>query len=468
MTLKALKILENDSEVLKGRAKHLHSEARIGIDIQAIRENTAKRVNEIGRDVDIYPSNRAAEIPQETYLPFRIATSAFSLPDKVQSRLNDYGKAVVAYYHAADEVYQSLPKDHRWKRYLDHSKPSFIVDLSNDPQSAKHIFLRPDFLLDEKGVTTTEIETSPFGSGLSDFLNVAYQRAGQETQVDPDKFIQTLAASTGLAKNPQLCLGFIITQHTQKYLGQFQYLVRRLEDLGYKALVAYPEELEYLNGEYSKKGRQIDVFYRGFYLHEAADHDRLSTLLCSQKPLYPGVKAHLEEKALMAMLFDREFTSFFQDRLESHFEILLQIFPKTWILGDDNMPDYLQNWLQIADFPSSQRRYVIKPSGFCKESSWGKGVKFLHKLSKEKCRKLIEECLESSRVFVVQEFRKGKDFTQEYFDFRNQKAETMRGRVRLTPYFDTVHGDLLTAKTTLCADTDYIHGMIDAINSPIL
>lgn len=116
---------------------------------------------------------------------------------------------------------------------------------------------------------------------------------------------------------------------------------------------------------------------------------------------------------------------------------------------------------------TKKKKFYLKISGFSNLGSWAKGVTFLNRLSQAKCRQVIKEAIESDAIFIIQEFKKGATSEQEYYNFDDSSIETMNGRVRFTPYYHASNGALLTAKTTMCENTDFIHASTNSINTPI-
>jgi hypothetical protein len=70
---------------------------------------------------------------------------------------------------------------------------------------------------------------------------------------------------------------------------------------------------------------------------------------------------------------------------------------------------------------------------------------------------------------IMQRFHKGRLFDHPYWDAETEELKTMRGRVRLCPYY-FVESDkvmLRGALATICpADKKLLHGMRDAILVP--
>jgi hypothetical protein len=115
------------------------------------------------------------------------------------------------------------------------------------------------------------------------------------------------------------------------------------------------------------------------------------------------------------------------------------------------------------------RHLVLKISGFS-ELAWGsRGVVIGHDVSKEEWATALDAaCAEfESQPWILQEFSEAKVIEHPYFNPESGVVETMRGRVRLCPYYfvdgaQKSHlGGCLAA--IVPADKKKIHGMRDAI-----
>lgn len=430
---------------------------------ELVREKIAKvmSVNNSAGHFKAYESDFSENLHPENNLTFLISPNPFQLPPEVERNLEKYGRAISAFYRVCDAIFRKLPENHKWKKILNNNRPQWLLNKAREEEDKiSHLFLRPDFILTEGGVLTAEIETSPFGLALALFLNKAY--SGEE-----GKFIDIFLEE--VMKNDEtksLCL--MLTEHTKKYRGQFEYLAKLLFEKGINVTVVMPDEVEVKDQECFTNGKKIDLIYRGFYLHESTKNENLAKIMQSNAQVFPGTKSHLEEKAMMAMFFDPELNSTFQNELAEHHDLLKTIFPSTYVLGENPPSEMgISKWEELANIPREKRLFVLKSSGFTDKGSWCKGVQFLNKLSKNKCVELIRNALSGDDVFIIQEFKKGKNFEQEYFDFRESLLMTMNGRVRFTPYFSVSTGELLTAKATMCEGTDFIHASTNSINSPV-
>lgn len=406
-------------------------------------------VNDRAKNITLYVSQQLHRLHPDSRCPFRLSPEAFSLPSELGKNVNGYGSALVSFYKTAQELIASHP-DHPLVSALNHHKPDWLLSMSkNEAQETPHLFLRPDFILTDDHPVVTEIETSPFGLGLSHFLAESYTDTGAD--VLPSKILEVLVSKLGER------FQFLLTDYTRQYDGQFQYLAEQLRKYGIDATVTYPDTM-------------TDApIYRCFYLHQAAKDERLREIL-ETRNVYPRPHPMLEEKALMALLWDDSLVPLLQEKLGMEkFTTLRSICPRMYVLSNTPPASLgIQQWKDLAAMSRTQRRFVLKTSGFSSDSSWAKGVTFLEKTSRPQCEELLQKVQDDeNNLYVLQEFKKGKVFSQQYFDFASEDMKTMSGRVRFTPYFDTRDGSVVTAKTTMCENTDYIHAMIDSINSPI-
>ena len=91
--------------------------------------------------------------------------------------------------------------------------------------------------------------------------------------------------------------------------------------------------------------------------------------------------------------------------------------------------------------------------------------------SSSRSSKRIEHALETfeSSPTILQRFHKGKLFEHRYWAADSEKLTTMKGRVRLSPYY-FVEPDKVKLRGALAtivpADKKLLHGMRDAIMVP--
>ncbi|MBU0766464.1 hypothetical protein KKF55_01605 [Patescibacteria group bacterium] len=423
---------------------------------------TIEEINSAAEPLHVYDSAHVDDLHPESELTFRMSADPLVLPEQVE--LQRYGDALSAYYAACKKIYDALDDDHHWKKYLDHSKPDWMLEHAGK-EDRDHIFLRPDFILTEDQPVVTEIETSPFGLGLSYFLDKAYKKAGKPTSADESQLLDLLKEAAG----DSIC--FVVTDYTDQYRGQFVYLAQELESkMGMRAVVVNPDEVQVSGNQCIANNEHFSSIYRAFYLHQTVDDPQLRKIALFDRAI-PPCKPQLEEKALMGILWEPEFQDMLNTELgEDTFATLKAIIPRTWVVDKERIPKELgiSCWGDLANLSRKQRQFILKTSGFSADGSWAKGVVFLEKLSKDKCRDTMEGAAIADGLYVLQEFKRGAKFRHKYFDFHESEMKEMNGRVRLTPYYSVANGKMITAKATMRENTDLIHGSVDSINVPVI
>ncbi|MEC8941404.1 MAG: hypothetical protein VYC95_01645, partial [Verrucomicrobiota bacterium] len=160
----------------------------------------------------------------------------------------------------------------------------------------------------------------------------------------------------------------------------------------------------------------------------------------------------------------------------SHLRRVRELVPYGWIVDPTPLPPHaalprleVNSWDQLATFSQKKRHLVLKVSGFS-ELAWGsRGVVIGHDISGEEWTAALERACEEfdSQPWILQEFREARMVEHPYYDPRTGAIETMRGRVRLCPYYfvdqdgRSCLGGCLAAVAP--ADKKKIHGMRDAI-----
>lgn len=410
-----------------------------------------ERIESIAGGYDLYQIRRS-EFRSQDKIPFRISPSPFFVKEQEHKELLDLGHDITDYFQIIDELYRT---DGQVRQLLDSGKPEIF--LGN--HTSRFLFVRPDIILTPHGFCITELETNPFGLTLAEILNRAYRQEGYETIVGDEDLSDALAQ---LPIEGQI----IYTDRTQQYKGQLEFLADK---------VINPRGKNWQAAHI--KDRLSPNIYRGFALIEYLTDPAVKDLVESAPVTFPSMTPHLEEKAAMAFLWDKRYEKFIHDQLgEAAFNHLRKVIPPTWIVGQEQyfspgLPHGAQTALDLANISASKRTLVLKDSGFTLKSSWSEGVVFLHKKSRENTRRLIQKAAKNrDALFVIQEFRKGKDVPMNYED-TDGSITPMMTRVRLTPYYSLEHGQegrLIAIKATgIENSTDLIHGSTNSINTAL-
>ena len=131
----------------------------------------------------------------------------------------------------------------------------------------------------------------------------------------------------------------------------------------------------------------------------------------------------------------------------------------------------INDWRELGKFSQRQRELILKISGYS-EVAWGsRGVDLAQDLSHQEWQRAIDRALERFRAnpMLLQRFHKGRLVEQPYLDPATGEIATMRGRVRLCPYYFLTDGkaQLRGVLATVCPpDKKLLHGMKDAVIVP--
>ncbi len=445
--------MNNPNEVL------VLNEGILGGDTHPRKKSMRKILATLGKGYEWYRIRRA-EYATDQQIPFLVSPEPLFLSAKEGEEILRIGKDAIDFMHAADELYRS---EEEVKQLLDRGKPEIL----QQRKEAQYLFLRPDLLITKEGFSICELETSPFGLALAELLNRAYRAAGFNTMVEDGVLQEFIVNNT----SPQGVIAY--SDKTSSYTGQLEFLAKEIfsgRDRKWRA--------EHAANLLAENNTNI---YRGFYQHEFTYdlfvNNLVQTLLDNpQIEVSPSLTPHMEEKALLALIWDSRWELFLTRQLgEATLTHLREVVPPTWIIGQEKfftlgLPQGLTSSEGLADISKSKRNFVLKRSGFGSNSSWGEGVSFLHEKSATQARSLLVRASQDSQaLYVIQEFKASKEYPMAY-DKDGHNIEQMQARIRLTPYFSMKgekQGQLIAMKATGCEGTNYIHASTGSINTAV-
>lgn len=264
----------------------------------------------------------------------------------------------------------------------------------------------------------------------------------------------------------------VYSQKTSSYTGQLEFLAKELLSQDGRQWQAEPADIAL--------GKVTPNVYRGFYLHEYLSNLFINSLvrelLERKSGVLPSFTPHMEEKALLALIWDKRWEQFLTCQLGgATFQHLREVVPPTWILGQEpffapGLPSGISSSEGLAGTSKSKRKFVLKKSGFGGGVSWAEGVTFLHEKSAERAKTILAAASQDTQsLYVVQEFRSALKRPMLY-DKDTQTIGQMQARIRLTPYLSMVVGDegkLIAIKATGCENTNYIHASTASINTAV-
>jgi hypothetical protein len=363
-------------------------------------------------------------------------------------------------------------------RYLENGKPAELLSLANRSPGQLPRVIRPDIILTETGWAISELDSVPGGIGLTAWLNEVYTGLGYDV----------LGGPTGMLDGFRSVLpsGVIaVSDESATYRPEMNWLADRLNNrFGNSSGTGNTQPRWSVVRAEDYDFRQGAAVYRFFELFdlprlpsarslfEAAENDNLK--------ITPPLKPFLEEKLSFALFWSRPLQQYWRRELsDRHWRALRQFFPQTWVIDPTPVPHHavvpgleVQSWDEVKKFSQKQREFILKISGFS-ETAWGsRGVYVGPDLSQAEWARQIDHALQcfARSPFILQRFHRSKLYPQRHLNPATNEIETLRGRVRLCPYYfvspenEIQLGGALA--TVVPADKKIVHGMRDAILVP--
>jgi len=405
---------------------------------------------------------------------WRWSPSPYRLPSHLAGELESMGYRLHQFAEACDLLYRQSAEGRQpaWiAALLDLGKPPKIVELGRDARFRGQIahVIRPDLVITEEGFSVCELDQIPGGIGLTAWLNETYSGFG----------FDVLGGATGMLEGFSSVLPsgeIVVSDESATYRPEMEWLAARLSQWSGRP------DWRVLDAENREAWR--GNIYRFFELFE------LDQVPCSEGifrdavegnvKVTPPPKAQLEEKLWMALFWMPPLKEFWIRQLgERGVQALQKWFPYTWILDPTPLPPNavyprleIQNWNAMAGFSQKSRELVIKISGFDGRAWGSKGVKLGSDLSRKDWEEAIRLALAEfpHHPHILQVFRHSILTDQPYYRDTGEIL-TMKGRVRLSPYFfigeskPTLGGVL----ATVCpAEKKLLHGMTEAVMIPAM
>lgn len=399
----------------------------------------------------------------------------FPIEKKFLAELEQLGHRLLIFQRACNQLYQLSVKGKQpaWvAHYLDAGKPPELVEFSRQKQFRDLVpaIARPDLILTESGYIIAEIDSVPGGIGLTGWLNQTYSAFDNEIVGGADGMLDGFRSVLPNGGD------IVISQEAATYRPEMEWIGARLKDrhrdLEWRVVAAENYE--------PQDGRAVYRFFELFDLPNLSEIDK--TLRANEEgriSITPPIKPYLEEKMWFALFWLQPLREFWRRELgEKYFVKLQEVIPYSWLLDPAPLPQHaviprleIHDWHEAAKFSQKDRDLLLKVSGFS-PLSWGsRGIALGADLPHVEWQRRIDHALATfeSSPTILQRFHKGRLFEHRYWDPESGELKTMKGRVRLCPYF-FVEGDRVRLRgvlATICpADKKLLHGMRDAILVP--
>jgi len=450
-----------------------------------------------------------------------LSPDAFSIEKDFERELEQLGHRLFVFQRACNQLYQLSVKGKQpaWvARYLDAGKPPELIELSRQKQFRDDLprVIRPDLILTDDGYTIAEIDSVPGGIGLTAWLNQTYSAFEKEIIGGADGMLEGFRSVLPNGGD------IVVSQEAATYRPEMEWIAARLNernsvagiadpgseaksapagvtDPGYSWRVVAAENYEPQNG------RDVYRFFELFDLPNIPNIDKTLRAAAEGKiKITPPIKPYLEEKMWFALFWMQPLREFWRRELgEKYFLKLQGVIPYSWLLDPTPLPQHaviprleIQDWREAGRFSQKERDLLLKVSGFS-PLGWGsRGITLGSDLPHAEWQQRIDNALATFETSptILQKFHKGRLFEHRYWDSggsaapsgdenaasptnfsieqgtsRSTKLETMKGRVRLCPYY-FVEEDKVKLRGALAtivpADKKLLHGMSDAILVP--
>ncbi len=404
-----------------------------------------------------------------------ISPDPFPIEKKFLAELEQLGHRLLIFQRACNQLYQLSIKGKQpaWvAHYLDAGKPPELIEFSRRKEIRDDLprIIRPDLILTESGYIIAEIDSVPGGIGLTGWLNQTYSVFENEL----------IGGANGMLDGFRSVLpnggDIVISQEAATYRPEMEWIAARLKDqhrdLEWRVVVAENYE--------PQDGRAV---YRFFELFDLANLPKIDKTLRANEEgrisITPPIKPYLEEKMWFALFWLQPLHEFWRRELgEKYFIKLQEVIPYSWLLDPTPLPQHaviprleIHDWHEAAKFSQKDRDLLLKVSGFS-PLGWGsRGIALGADLPHAEWQRRIDNALATfeSSPTILQRFHKGRLFEHRYWDAESGELKTMKGRVRLCPYF-FVESDRVRLRGALAtiapADKKLLHGMRDAIMVP--
>jgi hypothetical protein len=404
-----------------------------------------------------------------------LSPEPFPIEPSFAKDLERLGHQLYVFQRACNQLYQQSVKGKQpaWvASYLDAGKPPELVEFSRSKGFRDDLpgVIRPDLVLTDEGYIIAEIDSVPGGIGLTGWLNRTYQSLGADVIGGADGMLEGFRS---LLPNGG---DIVVSEEASTYRPEMNWVAAQLNG-------AHPEhQWAVVEAEtYSPQaGRDV---YRFFELFDLPNLPRIGELLAAvgdgSVRITPPVKPFLEEKMWFALFWLQPLREFWRRELgDKYFTRLQQVIPYTWLMDPTPLPQHgviprleIHDWRDAAKLSQKERDLLLKVSGFS-PLGWGsRGVVVGQDVPQTEWAQQVEQALATFTTTpqIMQRFHKGRLVDQRYWDNETGELKTMRGRVRLCPYFfvENAKVQLRGALTTIVpADKKLLHGMRDAILAP--
>ena len=410
---------------------------------------------------------------------WRIAPEPFALGRERYEELESLGRVLLQFNRSANLLYRQsvAAKQPPWvAQWLDKGKPTKILSVQRTTSLKNELprVIRPDLLLTEDGLALTELDSVPGGIGLTAWLNQTYSMMGVDVIGGSDGMLHGFGSIFGDSR----VVHVVVSEESAMYRPEMAWACRELNALGYCFALRDTDPFEFAEGD------GVYRFFELFDLDRVPITDKLFEAAVRKHIRFsPPPKAFLEEKMLLALLWNDRLYDFWRRELGAAFFLRLKnLVPYTWVVDPTPLPPQavlpeinLTDWLELKNLSQRDRELILKVSGFSPDAWGSRGVYLGSDLSTADWAQVVDNALAAfeESPYVLQRFARPRLVSTTWFDFEKNEPVATQGRVRLCPYYfvsgnaDDARATLGGVLATICpADKKLIHGMSEAILAP--
>lgn len=407
-----------------------------------------------------------------------LSPEPLQLHAEVIEELEKLGHRLMLFQRAANELYQrsASGKAPAWVAdYLDRGKPPELIAFARQKLFRHEVpqVIRPDLLLTADSFAIAELDSVPGGIGLTAWLGKTYASLGFDIVGGPEGMLAGFRSILGDTAE------ILVSEESATYRPEMQWLAERANESGAQWSVQRAEEF----APTTDSARQKSL-YRFFELFDLPNLPAATAILRAAESgasrITPPLKPWLEEKMWLALFWSHPLREFWRRELsERQWRALQKYIPQSWVLDPAPLPHYavlpwlnVSSWEEVAAFSQKERDFVLKVSGFSPEAWGSRGVTVGSDVPQAQWAAAIHRALEdfSHHPHVLMRFAHSRIVEHPYFDPESGERRTMRGRVRLCPYYFVAEGQAKLGgalATIVPADKKLIHGMRDSILVPV-
>ena len=401
----------------------------------------------------------------------------------VVKELEKLGHRLLLFQRASNELYlRSVNgKAPAWiADYLDRGKPPELIEFARRKQFRNDLpqIIRPDLLLTADGFAIAELDSVPGGIGLTAWLGKTYAALG----------FDIVGGANGMLDGFRSILGetadILVSDESSTYRPEMQWLAERANETGAKWSVQRAEDFDPSFKIQNSEFKIQNPLYRFFELFDLPNIPAARAIMdaaaAGNVRVTPPFKPWLEEKMWLALFWSRPLREFWRRELtERNWLILQKHIPQSWVLDPAPLPHHavlpwlnISSWDELKTFSQKERDFVLKVSGFSPDAWGSRGVTVGSDVPQHEWAAAIDHALAdfAHHPRVLMRFAHSRIIEHPYFDPATGEVRTMRGRVRLCPYYFVTDGETKLGgalATIVPADKKLIHGMRDAILVPV-